>query len=75
LELEKGEVLYLASDGYIDQNGSNKKRLGTLSFVERLESIQNYSLEKQQEILLERLQDYQKDTPQRDDITILGVKI
>ena len=75
LELEKGEVLYLASDGYIDQNGSNKQRLGTLSFMERLESIKNYPLEKQQEILLERLQDYQKETPQRDDITILGVKI
>ncbi len=74
-ELEKGEILYLTTDGYIDQNGSNEPRLGTKSFIQRLENIKYLPLAEQQKILLQTLKEYQKDVPQRDDIAIVGVKI
>jgi serine phosphatase RsbU (regulator of sigma subunit) len=37
LILEKGTVLYLTTDGYIDQNDSNRRRLGTKMFTEILD--------------------------------------
>ncbi len=75
LELEKGEILYLTTDGYIDQNAPNEQRIGTQAFMERLESVQHLPLSEQKEVLLETLKDFQKNAPQRDDIAIIGVKI
>jgi serine phosphatase RsbU (regulator of sigma subunit) len=75
LELEKGEIIYLTTDGYIDQNAPNEQRLGTQEFMERLETIKHLPLTEQQEILIQTLRDYQQDAPQRDDIAIVAVKI
>ncbi|WP_375562443.1 two-component regulator propeller domain-containing protein [Bernardetia sp. OM2101] len=75
VELEKGEILYLTTDGYIDQNAPNEQRLGTQAFMDRLDTIKDIPLKEQQKLLLKTLKDYQKDAPQRDDIAIVGVKL
>lgn len=73
--LRPDDVLYLTTDGFIDQNSPMRKRFGTRNFIKLLENYKNKSLDKQNEILLKALHNHQQDELQRDDITILGVKI
>lgn len=74
-EIEKTDILYLTSDGFIDQNAPNRKRFGTSRLVKLLEEIASLSLHQQKEILDTTLKDYMKDEQQRDDITLLGIRM
>ncbi len=69
-----GDIIYLTTDGLIDQNNPKRKRFGTPRFVELLNEIKLFDLEKQKEYIEKTLRDYMQDQPQRDDITILGIK-
>ena len=73
--LNKGDVIYLSTDGYIDQCNVDRKRIGTKALVNRLEQIANEPMTKQKEILEKDLDDWQKETKQRDDIAIVGIKL
>lgn len=75
LEVEKGGVLYLTTDGYIDQAGENNQRLGSGRFKNLLVAYAKLSLTEQKEKLEKALQKHQKNLPQRDDITILAVRL
>ena len=75
LILTKDAVIYLTTDGYIDQNDSNRKRIGTETFIDILNKIKEEPLKKQKEILEQKLFSHMKDTEQRDDITMLGIKL
>ncbi|MBB3698722.1 SpoIIE family protein phosphatase [Flammeovirga yaeyamensis] len=76
LTLEKGDIIYLSSDGYVDQNNLDRRKIGT----NRLKSIildnAALPLDQQKEKLEIALDDHQKGgVEQRDDITIMGVKL
>lgn len=73
--LQKGDIMYLASDGYIDQNAPDRKRFGIAAFMKLLEECAEYDIEKQKALLGETIENYQQDEPQRDDITVLGVRL
>lgn len=73
--LEKGDTLYLSSDGYIDQNDKGRKRFGTDRFLILLKEIAELEMDMQKNILLNVLKQFQNDEPQRDDITIMGIRI
>jgi len=75
LVLEKNDVIYLTSDGYVDQNNLYRKRLGTERFINTIENIADKQLESHKVILEEILTDWMQDTTQRDDITIVGLKV
>jgi len=75
LTLAKGTTLYLCSDGYIDQNDEYRKKFGSPRFLKLLEEIQNKPLSEQKVRLENTLQIHQKNTEQRDDITIIGLKL
>ncbi|MGM0370010.1 MAG: SpoIIE family protein phosphatase [Bacillota bacterium] len=76
VEIKQDRVFYMASDGYIDQNGANNnKRFGRSRFVEMLTENHKKDLETQQEIFTNELKDHQGAEEQRDDITVLGFKI
>ena len=51
LQLPQGTILYLSSDGYIDQNDFQRNRFGSQRFAELLEEIHESPLVKQKEIL------------------------
>lgn len=70
----KNDILYLTTDGYIDQNNSERKRFGTPLFIETIENYASESLSKQKNHLEKELINWQKDELQRDDITILALK-
>jgi serine phosphatase RsbU (regulator of sigma subunit) len=75
LKLRKGDMLYLLSDGFIDQDSPEGKKIGSNSFFEYLEHIAPLPVKKQKKKLIEFYNEHKKDNHQRDDITILGIKI
>ncbi len=75
LILPEGTNLYLCSDGYIDQNDKHREKFGSERFLKLLQNIQNQSFEEQKIKLQKTLLIHQKETEQRDDITIIGLKL
>jgi len=73
--LDKNDIVYFATDGFIDQNNNKRIRFGTSKFVESLKSASYLDLSKQKEFLENILIDWQSNEEQRDDITLLGIKI
>jgi serine phosphatase RsbU (regulator of sigma subunit) len=75
LVLPLGSCIYLGSDGYIDQNNFNRKRLGETRFKELLLMIQDLPINQQKEYLENALNTQMLDTMQRDDILLLGIRL
>lgn len=73
--LQKNDFIYLTSDGYADQNNEERKRLGTKKLKSIIIEIVDKSLEAQKQILETELDNWQQKEQQRDDITIIGIKL
>jgi len=70
-----GDTVYMATDGLIDQNGPERKRLGTERFLMILNQVKKEPLNLQKQLILNQLLEYQQTEPQRDDITILAFQV
>ena len=75
LYLMKGDCLYLMTDGFSDQQNSENKKFGTTRLLDFLEKNATLPLPVQKEQLNDELKVYSWGVEQRDDITILAVKI
>ena len=75
VSLQKGDIIYLTTDGFIDQNNSNRKKYGTPRFTKFIAEIGHKGLEAQEELLKREMDEWQGDEPQRDDMTIMVVKL
>jgi len=76
IKLEKDDTIYLFSDGYVDQFGGEKERkFMAKRFKELLLSIQFETMEKQKEILDNRLKEWRGNLGQVDDVLVLGIEI
>jgi len=75
IQLAENDLIYLSSDGFYDQNNSEKQKFGKLRFMENLREIAEKPFNIQQEILVTILNEHQGQQAQRDDITVLGLKI
>jgi serine phosphatase RsbU (regulator of sigma subunit) len=73
--LNEGDLIYLGSDGFADQNDAKRKKFGELRFRELLSQIAPLSLAEQKNYLLKTLEEYTLHTTQRDDILLLGIKV
>ncbi len=73
--LQKNDLIYLTTDGYIDQNNKERKRFGSKNLEELINNISNKTLEEQKQILENKLDNWKIGTEQRDDITILGIRL
>ncbi len=75
-QLEKGDVLYTFSDGYVDQfGGEDDSKFKTKNFKKLLLKIYDKPMDKQKEILDGMLLQWQGKTEQTDDIIVFGVRI
>jgi serine phosphatase RsbU (regulator of sigma subunit) len=75
-QLMTGDMIYLFSDGYKDQNGGpNNKRFFIGPFKEMLREIATLSCSEQKQMLVKKFADWKKDREQIDDICILGIQI
>lgn len=75
LILTPGTLIYMGSDGYVDQNDKFRKRLGEKAFCNFLKEIAPEPLDQQKALLEDKLAKHMEYTQQRDDILILGFKI
>jgi PAS domain S-box-containing protein len=74
-EVEDSVRIYLFSDGYVDQNNSANKKIGTKRLKEILTETKNEDIATQKQKLLAELDSHQGTEDQRDDITVLGIQM
>jgi serine phosphatase RsbU (regulator of sigma subunit) len=75
IELRKGDAFYIFSDGYADQfGGPNQKKYMSNQLKETLVSMAGMPMLKQAERLNEIFEEWKGDSPQVDDVTLIGVK-
>lgn len=75
IELDEDSIIYLYSDGYIDQNNLSRKRLGTLRFLKTIKENAEVPIQQQKIILIKQLEEYKENSPQRDDITVIALRL
>jgi serine phosphatase RsbU (regulator of sigma subunit) len=76
IQLEIGDIFYIFSDGFIDQNGGNDNhKFSSEKFKKLLFDIHDQPMYEQKEILEQALKDWMGDYPQRDDILIIGARV
>jgi serine phosphatase RsbU (regulator of sigma subunit) len=75
-QLQRDDMLYLASDGYEDQfGGSDYKKFKSKNFKNLLISVSSNKIEEQKQVLKNTLELWQNGHEQIDDITVLGIRI
>ncbi len=75
IQLNKGDTIYIFTDGYADQFGAeNGKKLTTKKMKELLLLIQNKSMSEQEEFLNNFIENWKAQTEQVDDILIIGIR-
>lgn len=76
LELQKGDTIYLFTDGYADQFGGEKgKKMMYKPFKQLLLEFQEKSMQEQQEILEKHFENWRGNLEQVDDVCVIGVRI
>jgi len=76
IQLQKGDTIYLFTDGYADQfGGENGKKLKYKPFKELLLTISHHPIEEQKKFLNKHFIEWKGDYEQVDDVCVIGVKI
>ena len=74
--LQKGDTIYVFTDGYADQFGGEKgKKFKYKSLQNLLISIQDKDMEEQKNILVDTFINWKGKLEQVDDILIMGIRI
>lgn len=75
-ELQENDVLYLFSDGYVDQFGGEKgKKYKRQTFRDKLAHVSTLSFAQQRKVIEEEFENWKGDIEQLDDVCVLGVRI
>jgi serine phosphatase RsbU (regulator of sigma subunit) len=76
LELFKGDMIYLLTDGLPDQFGGPKgKKYKYGQLKEKLLSICSLEMHEQMELLLKDFSEWKGDLEQIDDVTLMGIRV
>lgn len=76
IQLEKGDQIYICSDGYADQfGGPTGKKFMVGNFRKLLLKIAEYDSQIQKEELNKTLVSWQGEQEQVDDVLVIGVKV
>jgi len=75
-DLQKGDSIYIFSDGYVDQFGGEKgKKFKAKAFRELLLSIQGKAMEEQKDIIDNSFESWRGNLEQIDDVCVIGVSV
>lgn len=75
IELKSADIVYLFSDGYVDQlGGPDRKTFKTKKFKDSLLENCHLSMDEQKEALEATLMEWKGDVEQIDDILVIGIK-
>jgi ligand-binding sensor domain-containing protein/serine phosphatase RsbU (regulator of sigma subunit) len=76
VELKSNDVIYLFSDGYVDQfGGKDGKKFLIKQFQDLILRIHQEPLDKQKQILIDTLDNWKGKHDQVDDILVIGFRI
>lgn len=76
IELKKGDIFYLFTDGYADQFGGPKgKKYKYKQMEDLLHDIHQLPMEEQAEIFSKRFDEWKNELEQVDDVTIIGIRL
>ena len=76
LQLHRGDMIYMASDGYQDQFGGAKdKKFMRPNFRELLSSISQEPTPRQNQKVQEVFEHWRGGQVQTDDVLLLGVRV
>jgi serine phosphatase RsbU (regulator of sigma subunit) len=75
MPIQKGDAMYIFSDGYVDQfGGENGKKFMAKRFKQLLLDIQEMAMEEQKEFLDKTTIEWRGELDQVDDILVIGIK-
>jgi serine phosphatase RsbU (regulator of sigma subunit) len=75
-QLQKGDMLYLFSDGYTDQiGGPENKKFFSKTFKELLQNISEMDISQQKQLLENAFADWKGNKNQTDDILVAGIRV
>jgi serine phosphatase RsbU (regulator of sigma subunit) len=76
IQLQKNDLVYIASDGYQDQFGGEKnKKFTSRAFRDLLVSMADKPIDKQKQILNGTIETWKGAYAQTDDICVMGIRI
>lgn len=76
VKLQKGDCLYMYSDGYADQfGGAEGKKFMSAKFRRLLCEISSKGMQEQKQILDDTIIDWMKNEKQIDDILVIGIRV
>jgi serine phosphatase RsbU (regulator of sigma subunit) len=73
--LQRNDMLYLTTDGYIDQSDAKRQRFGSARFTQLIAENHDKTITEQKNILEETLVEHSNNTIQRDDITVFAIQL
>jgi serine phosphatase RsbU (regulator of sigma subunit) len=75
IDIQKGDAFYIFSDGFADQFGGPKqKKFMSMQLRETLVAMAGMPMLQQGERLNEIFEEWRGDSPQIDDVTLIGVR-
>ena len=75
IDLQKGDAFYIFSDGFADQfGGPQQKKFMSMQLRETLVEMAGVPMLKQGERLNQIFEEWRGDSPQIDDVTLIGVR-
>lgn len=75
VDIQDGDMIYLTTDGFVDQPNPEVPKYGSKRFRKFLKMLAGFPPEEQKKLLLEELEGFQQNEEQRDDITIIGMRV
>jgi phosphoserine phosphatase RsbU/P len=76
IQVEEGDMIYLYSDGYIDQfGGPEKRKVSSKAFMLHLKRYQHLPMTDQKNELINFLNQWKENMEQTDDILVVGIKL
>ena len=76
IQLQKGDSIYIFSDGYADQFGGPKGKKLTTKKLKNLLIIHNYlPMKEQKELLKKRFSEWKGALEQVDDVCVFGIRV
>lgn len=76
VQLNKGDMIYMSTDGYVDQLGGERgRKFMRKNFKELLISISSKPLETQENLIKTMHLEHKGNLPQTDDVMVIGLRI
>lgn len=75
ITMHSGDMLFMCTDGFTDQNNSFKRKFTTCRFHTYLLSNIHKPMDEIASALVREFDEFKGDEPQRDDITVLGIRL